>query len=397
MRYKISWAALVCVLCMAAPPANLIAGEHQVQEIPESVRKDFKLAPFYEKVVLVEGLPIVGSKHVQETALLEAAWLIEQMIGRRPEVLKAMAANNVRFSVMACNEMTTQIPEHSDLKPSSYWDKRARGLGATPQRPAVSCGEENLLKSPGDPYSKENILIHEFGHAIHQMGLNTVDPEFDRRLAATFEQAMRTGLWKGAYASTNKQEYWAEGVQSWFDTNRENDSEHNHVNTREEIKKYDPRLSALLKEVFGDHDWRYSPPAARTEMAHLRDYKTTKWPTFAWPKGLKQHETELKEAAESKTGKWVNLTQEPLDSLAEIRSQQDGGETVVYVVNKTASDVMYSWVDGNGKANKHGRVPSNGIATISTYAGHVWLVNDGDGKPLALVRAVKQPGRAIVE
>jgi len=28
-------------------------------------------------------------------------------------------------------------------------------------------------------------------------------------------------------------EYWAEAVQSWFDTNREPDHDHNHVNTRD--------------------------------------------------------------------------------------------------------------------------------------------------------------------
>ena len=34
----------------------------------------------------------------------------------------------------------------------------------------------------GARYSAENILIHEFAHAIHEMGLVHVDPTFDRRL-----------------------------------------------------------------------------------------------------------------------------------------------------------------------------------------------------------------------
>ena len=44
------------------------------------------------------------------------------------------------------------------------------------------------------------------------------------------------------YAATDEHEYWAEGVQSWFDTNRENDAIHNHVDTREELLEYDPAL-----------------------------------------------------------------------------------------------------------------------------------------------------------
>ena len=136
---------------------------------PVAVCKTFDLDPFYEQWVDVEGLPVVASAKVNPYAVKEAAYLIRQMIGHRQDVLQALAENNVRFAVMAHDELTTQIPEHSDLQPDFYWDRRARGLGSTPARPAVSCGEENLLNYSGDPYSTENILVHEFSHAIHQM------------------------------------------------------------------------------------------------------------------------------------------------------------------------------------------------------------------------------------
>ena len=118
------------------------------------------------------------------------------------------------------------IPEHSDLKPSQYWDYRARGLGATFARPAVTCGEENLLGIKGDPYAKENILIHEFAHALHQMALIQLNPNFQKRIEACYKNAITEKIWEGTYASTNENEYWAEGVQSWFNTNRENDHDH---------------------------------------------------------------------------------------------------------------------------------------------------------------------------
>ena len=99
--------------------------------------------------------------------------------------------------------MTTQIPEHSDLTPARYWDRRARGLGATRRRPAVSCGAENLLGYPGDPYAAENILIHEFAHAMHGMGMSSVDRGFDARLEAAYEAAMEAGRFEDKYASSN--------------------------------------------------------------------------------------------------------------------------------------------------------------------------------------------------
>ena len=53
---------------------------------------------------------------------------------------------------------------------------------------------------------------------FHQMGLNTVDPSFDDRLKGLYDAAVEKGLWENTYAITNKAEYWAEGTQSWFDT-----------------------------------------------------------------------------------------------------------------------------------------------------------------------------------
>lgn len=264
---------------MAIPESTL----KQVQSPPpDNIIEQFNLDSFYRKCLLVEGLPIVTSNEVRDEALMEAEYLIRQMIGHRPELLRAMALRGTRFTIMSPNEFTTDVPEHSDLEPKGYWDKRARGLGATRERPSVSCGEENLLCLPGDPYSTENILIHEFAHAIHEMGLVTVDSTFDKRLEEIFNSAMENGLYKGKYASTNRMEYWAESAQSWFDTNRENDDQHNHVDTREEIKEYDPRMATLLEEIFTDTSWRYIRPEHRGEAAHftnmIPDARHFEWP-----------------------------------------------------------------------------------------------------------------------
>jgi len=255
-----------------------------VRDVPEPLRSRFGLAPFYRKSVMVGPLPIVGSERVSDAALLEAAWIVRHMLAGRDDVLEAMADQRVRVAVMAWNEFTTDIPEHASLEPAVYWDRRARGLGATPEAPAISGAEENLLGFPGDPYAAENILIHEFAHAVHVMGMNRVDPTFDARLRAAHADAVARGRWKGTYAATDPEEYWAEGVQDWFDDNRENDSLHNDVNTRAELKAYDPALAALCAEVFGDGEWRYVRPARRDPAgrAHLKGFDPTSAPRFEW-------------------------------------------------------------------------------------------------------------------
>jgi hypothetical protein len=246
--------------------------------------KELGLHPFYTKYLSAHGLPVVGSSRVSDYALREAAYLADQMLAHRPQIRDAMIRNKVRLAVMAYSERTTDIPEHRDLRPKLYWNIRARGLGASLQRPAVSCAEENLLNYQGDPYSTENFMIHEFAHAIHSMGLRKVDPTFQPRLSKIYGNAKSSGLWKDTYAISDMSEYWAEGVQSWFDTNRQNDSSHNHVDTRAELKSYDPELAKLVEEVFGDGAWRYVRPDRRTDLAgsHLAGYEPGKGPRFQW-------------------------------------------------------------------------------------------------------------------
>lgn len=366
---------------------------------PTSVRESFNLDPFYEQWIDVEGLPVVASAKVNPYALKEAALLIRQMIGHRQDILQALAKNNVRFAVMAYSELTTDIPEHSDLQPDYYWDRRARGLGSTPVRPAVSCGEENLLNYSGDPYSTENILVHEFAHAIHQMGLNTVDPDFDGRLEVIYNTAKEKGLWQNTYAITNRAEYWAEGTQSWFDTNRANDDQHNHVDTRDKLKAYDPTLAVLLAEVYGDADWRYTQAVTRTHLSHLQGFNPEDSPKFAWSPEvieLTEFHQQLKDPNSDGGGKWVNLEELNLSLLPSLKSGDDDTETAILLVNNTEAEIAYYWVDYEGNEKSYGKIAPDAFVNRQTYVGHIWLIKDVDGNNLAVFRAETETGRALV-
>lgn len=254
------------------------------EPIPDAVRSQFGLDGFYQKAILLDGFPIVGSNRVSDAALREAAWIVERMTEHRPEIRKALADSGTRLAVMAWNEYTTDIPEHARLQPRVYWDRRARGLGATPAALAVSCGEENLLGFEGDPYWNECICVHEFSHAIHEMALSRLEPGFQSMLEQAWEKSTAAGLWRETYAATNPYEYFAEGAQAWFDDNRENDALHNHVNTRAELREYDPALALLCEKVFGDRAWRYVKPARREAggRAHLGTFPVPEAPVFRW-------------------------------------------------------------------------------------------------------------------
>lgn len=88
---------------------------------------------------------------------------------------------------------------------------------------------------------------------------------------------------KQCYAGKNKAEYFAEGVQCWFDTNRTMDHDHNHIHTREQLKAYDTGLAKLCEEVLGDSEWRFVSPRLRAGEDHLTGYDPAKAPVVSKP------------------------------------------------------------------------------------------------------------------
>ena len=86
-------------------------------------------------------------------------------------------------------------------------------------------------------------------------------------------------------------EFWAEGVQSWFDCNRRGglealgpDGEHRcHVNTRRQLKEHLPAFAELLDEVFRGSEWGYLPVLKRLDQPHLSGYDPAGAPSFRWP------------------------------------------------------------------------------------------------------------------
>ena len=250
-------AATVVAGCKnASKPENeeefLTVPECVVTAVPDSLGYD----KFYTKYVDVNGLPLVSSWRVPDSAFVAAHRTLYAMTSMlRPEILEAMKNANARVAIMARYEGTTDLPEHHYLVNDTAlnWDLRARGLGGTIDEPLTSCAEENVLAYQIDKYHAEDILIHEFAHAIHCIGIIQVDTAFNTRLQALYEKAKASGILEGTYRATDKEEYFAEAVQDWFNVNAEmphTDGKHNWCNTREELQQYDPDLYQLLSEYF---------------------------------------------------------------------------------------------------------------------------------------------------
>jgi hypothetical protein len=232
--------------------------------VPASLGVD----PFYKKYVDAQGIPVISSERVPDAALLVARDIVNSMLAKRPDIRASMIKRRWRTGVIAEVEMTMDIPEYSRMKrpgaprdepvtqeDRDYHANRSRGLGGNPTTGA----EENLLGYPGTRYYGEHIFVHEFAHAI-MSGVRDVDPAMHAEIGAAYKAAMAAGKYRydgnrsPHYATTNANEYWAEGVQWWFFSNYgECFAGGIRVDTPEDFAAYDPALNELISRVFDSH------------------------------------------------------------------------------------------------------------------------------------------------
>jgi hypothetical protein len=281
-------------------PASAGGGEPapiRVVPIDDELRRSYHIDPFYKKTLTCAGVVMVGSDKVSDWAFLEAAYTLDHQLHDSPAwVRDALSTNKVRLAILSVVEYTMDLPENNrrprTVAEGAFQDRRSRGLGGMPY---CSCAEENLLNLRGDPYggnggpeSGENITIHEFSHTVASAigKVQGRDGEFWTKLRKAFADGkapggrlavFNQGRANPVYASTDEQEYWAEGAQAWFDHAVPNNS--GGLSVRDDVKKKDPELAALLTEIYGDGSWRYhkttaknadgSPMRSKEELAHL--------------------------------------------------------------------------------------------------------------------------------
>jgi len=245
-------------------------------------RERYELPDFYQQFLDAGGIGIAAPADVSPFALREAAYLMNQVLDELPQVRAKLVAHDFCFVIMGSHQMITELPQFADFTPKAKWDYRVRGVFSTAVGVVSTCGEENLLSYRGDPRPHESVFIHELGHAIHAV----LPASYDRKVEEAYNAALAEGLWKGTYAETNSREYWAEGFQCWYDANAEHDNQHNHVNTREELARYDVRLAALIEREIGEPAYRFVPPFERSHRNHLLGFDRRSAPAFQWPREI---------------------------------------------------------------------------------------------------------------
>lgn len=233
------------------------------------------LDAFYTKCSTDSGMVVASSNVVPDEALLEMNRIIMQMTKDHPEIIGHINQHGIIFGVIGENQVTTDMPEHSDLNvvfPIWDWDTRTRGVGATVDRPLVSAGEENLLCYLSDRYFNgqpggESIAIHEFSHTLFEFGLVTAPSpqnywpggsELFTNWQSIYQNAVTQGRWNSTYGGSNWNEFFAVGSQVYFDAS-DRTFEYDFAMNREGLELYEPNMTSLLATIYPS-DWRYSCP-----------------------------------------------------------------------------------------------------------------------------------------
>lgn len=225
------------------------AGTNTVRPAITSIEPPEK--EFFSKQISFHGIPIKAHSVVSDQALFEAYDRLSLLLRHLPGITTNLVQGRVALHIIGKDQVTTDLPEwrKDKGKPLAEYngltrDQRTRGMGGR----LVSCGEENLLRLPDDKYRGRDICVHEFAHAIRNVGMSVAVKE---RFAEQFRRSIKTGLWVKGYAASNPDEFFAELSMWYFGTHGDmNMVEPKPADGPDGLKKYDPEAYRLFDDFY---------------------------------------------------------------------------------------------------------------------------------------------------
>jgi hypothetical protein len=324
-----------------------LKNNEQVQPL-NHVDSIFQITPplynFYSKYLNCEGIAIRSHQVVDNKALIVASARIKRMLIHMDATLKGLVKNGVELHIIGRDQQTSDLPEFRAQKGVEYLDnnyatnidKRTRGMGGMVY---VSCGEENLLGLADDRYSGGyDICMHEFSHTVMNIGFDSL---VRAKIEHQYKRSIEKGLWKGVYASTNVNEYWAE-LTTWY---------------------------------FGSHG----------------DYLQGKIPV-AGPKGLHDYDIEGYKLLDSiYSGIIQPKVLEQKASVvvsAGIPSGRSESQVKLSVFNNKSKVLKLYWIDEEGKAKYCETIAAHTHFIQNTFMTNVWMLQDDAGAALIYIKVL---------
>ena len=205
--------------------------------------------------------------------------------------------------------------------------------------------------------------------------LYTFVPDFDERLMAAFNKSREK--YPKLYLNLNIYQFWHISSTNWFIFDRKN------------IKANIPELATLLKDVFGDTDWRYTPVAMRTDLPHLEGFDPQNSPTFEWRPEFFECDPN-----EDLCDQWENLNQYDPSELSSL-TRTRGHLTEVIFINATSADIKIYWIRDNETEKEYGTLSRSDYRRQESRVGEIWIIKNNNGDNLAVFLAQEKTGFAV--
>ncbi len=248
------------------PPGSTLTPTSAPSPTPASVNEDrsgcvisappasLDLDPDYAKYCDANGIPILALAPVSDKAIRQAYYLVVNFFAAIPDFQKIMIEKGAMLAIYGRNQTVRDVPATYTFSLSTM--PNVAGLGGTLSQPITVTHESDL-----DGYWKpcNRVTIHELSHALRDIVLLSNVRGFLSNSNGTFADGVSKGLWEGAYAGTNADENWGEGLNAYFSSYADA-SGTNYVRDRADLAEYDPGLFALIEGVFNGFDWAPTCP-----------------------------------------------------------------------------------------------------------------------------------------
>ncbi len=222
--------------------------------------------PFYKKYINADGVVIVSSENVPDSALRAARRTVLFISSKRPDVLQAMRKHNPRISIMAVNENASDLPEFGPRSDGEW------GLGQMPGSPTTLVSVKGICFPENKDYFA-NALLHEFVHMIHNLGMPEVEPEVLDEIYTAYLSAVKKGLFTAPkdeplegitpFDAYGDDEYFTHAVNAWYDLNESWPGPWMDVKigekgppsgTKAQLKEQDPAIFEIISRFFPEYD-----------------------------------------------------------------------------------------------------------------------------------------------
>lgn len=261
MRTTLSLSEPVDVSCASKLTVQVTGEVEDLEDHPADYTRVYEVVyePYYTTQICTNcGIVVKAGKTVQRSSVEKAAVIVDMMLEKLPQVAQELVRRQASVAVYGLKENAFDVPGHR----MGYLlaTRHIEGFGGEMTNPLSSISEANVIRLRSGRYATsyphEMILVHEFGHAIHLVGMDGLeDKTLSNRVKECYQHAKDAGLWHDTYAISNHEEYFATLGTIWFNVMQEGvdgrwDGIRGPVNTRRELEEYDPQGYELMKDIY---------------------------------------------------------------------------------------------------------------------------------------------------